>query len=122
MTRVDFTKDDPREDEDAFGFTCPEGMSYCSVREYVWLGVMGFCGCYDDALFKEFFHVMGKLWEARSNDESWHYECTSDKLQELILHCLNEKKLVEHGGSVRGSWLTEKGIRLCKMLEKDLSQ
>ena len=118
---IDFAVKDPRESKDDFDYLDPKGVSHRSVRAYVW-NTLGLCGCYDDELHTHVFFILGKLWHARKTDDYFYYDHKSEHhlLHELILHILADKNLTEHGGSVRGSWLSQKGADLCELLEKDL--
>lgn len=91
-----------------------DGDRFDSVREYVWISVLEFCGCYNDELFEKVFAVLMAMYEAKSGGTVRYYDGTI--LEELILHVLTSKELCEHGTGVRGSWLTDKGVELCKLI------
>jgi len=93
-----------------------------SYEQYVWSGVLDLCGCYSESLFDLTFEILGKLYEAKiTKDGSYFYDYKEQSqhytdLQELILHNLSRANLTEHGCSVRGGWLTDKGFKLCEMI------
>ena len=113
-------------DNDEFNFTCPEGISYRSAKEYIWCSVLGFCGCYSDLIYDLTFKILDDLYDAHKTGVGYYYEYEGvsedyQGLQELILHVLDSKGLTDHGCSVRGSWLSEKGVKLYeKYLLKDV--
>lgn len=100
----------------------PDGCHYVSAKQYAWITAFGFCGCYDDGLFDLTFEILEKLHKASlPGGEHYYYEyegVTDERkwVQELILHVFDDKELTEHGGSVRGSWLSEKGRELCALV------
>jgi len=107
-----------------FEYEAPDGCHYESRQSYVWTGVMKFCGCYSDSLFNLFFDILAKLYRAKLEGGSYFYEYKNKTeaetdLQELILHALDAHDFAEHGTSVRGCWLTDKGVELCKLVWPD---
>jgi hypothetical protein len=97
-----------------------DGRSFDSPCDYIWLEMLGFCGCYSRSLYDLTFKILQHLYEAHQKDEPWYYEYESKNeaetdLQELILHMFDAKRWTEHGTSVRGSWLTEEGARIASI-------
>ena len=88
-------------------YICSQGLTWNNKKEYIWSGFMGFCGCYDETLYNLFFRTLDLLYFAK-NKEPFYYDGTLE--QELILHCLDSKDLIEHGTAIRSSWLTGKGV------------
>jgi len=79
------------------------------------------CGCGSDEPLKMIYEVL------KAHDQH-HYDydnkkkscisaCGNEASWEFILHVLDNYNFMEHGGSVYGSWLTDKG----KNLLNDLS-
>lgn len=106
--------------ENQFEYTAPDGISYDSPKQYIWIEVFGYCGCHDDYLFDLTFQILENLYQAKLKNTAWFYEYQNVSkeycaLQELILHSFDAKEITEHGSSVRGSWLTDKGIELAEL-------
>ena len=82
--------------------------------EVVWMGMFDFCGCGNPRV-----HLDTLLSTLRKMD-LWH---TAKELpnytpeEELWLYFLNLHEFAEHGSSVFGSWLSEKGKHLKCVLE-----
>lgn len=82
--------------------------------EVVWMGMFDFCGCGN-----WWVHLDTLLSTLRKMD-LWH---TAKELpnytpeEELWLYYLNLHEFAEHGSSVFGSWLSEKGKHLKCVLE-----
>ena len=78
---------------------------------------IGMCGCghYDERLdiLKEVLNAC-PLWELEKTPE---YLRTP--LGEWFLCLLDKAELIEHGSSIGGSWLTEKGTRLLNALNDE---
>ena len=110
----------PEWKEQNFAFLAPNGCNYNSPTRYL-SSVIGLCGCASDSIEELAVYLMKKMYEARINDTSFYYEY-KDKTeleqdhQELMLHMLGHADLTEHGSAVRGSWLTDKGVEMCKIL------
>lgn len=88
--------------------------------EKYWIEELGFCGCYGES-FVFFFQVLDEIWQKNKANEVYFYRYkeTSDLeqgFQELCLMIMDKDQLTEHGSSVRGSWLTEKGRKLAEEL------
>ena len=89
------------------------------VHEWYFVEIMGFCNCYDDNLFSDIMAVLAafeqnnRLYYDKFNIEG------PDKYKELILHVMTDKGLLEHGSSIRGSWLTEKGLGIIKTIRSN---
>jgi hypothetical protein len=102
-------------------YTAPDGCRYESPKNYAWVGLLGFCGCYSHHLYDLTFDILQKLYIANQTDDGYFYDYidkTDDhkSLQELILHVFDDKGWTEHGSSVRGSWLTSEGLEVCNLI------
>lgn len=86
------------------------------VHSWYFIEVMGFCGCYSDDLFSDIMAVLRKF----EKKPCLYYDAINldgpDKYKEMILHVMTDKGLLEHGSSVRGSWLTERGKQVIKTI------
>lgn len=100
-------------------FTDAEGCYWGNKEDYLGhlLGFCG-CGCPDDAL-----HFVGDLLELiDSGFENANFINDAEKifsntgLQYLVYYFLDDKGLIEHGGSVPG-WLTDYGKDFLKEIK-----
>lgn len=89
---------------------------YESPADFLWFYVLNGCGCGSSSDFKE---EAWKLFEdfALDREEKWNlYE---NPLRELLGHWLDSKDLIEHGTSIRGSWLNDEGKKLYETLKNN---
>lgn len=88
------------------------GWAYLVIFKH--LGMCG-CGQYDERLdlLKEVLNA-APLYETENTPE---YLRTP--LGEWFLCLLDKAEIIEHGGTIGGSWLTEKGKRLLDALNND---
>lgn len=87
-------------------------MNELNSLERFWVEQLGLCGCsgYSE---KHVEDVFSRLYCAHVNDESFYYDYSNEKIaaiEELVLMIFDKVGLTEHGSSVRGSWLTPKGV------------
>jgi hypothetical protein len=100
-----------------------DGVSWHDYKEYVFIGLLGFCDCRDDKLYHDIFTVLEAYGKAAKEGELLYYDKllagNPAKYVELILHCLTRAELLEHGSSLRGSWLTQKGQEVVEKLQAE---
>lgn len=86
-------------------FTGPDGCEYDTAAEYLWVGVLGGCGCGDvrnpQLAVDVLAYFATDLLARDSAAFTWEYE--------IVAHWFDSVGLLEHGSSIRGSWLTDKG-------------
>lgn len=98
-------------------------MNLSEVRA-IFFDDFGFCGCGSPESAAEYLLAGLAALKARS-DSDWsdaaQDECNKffpeygRKAPEVFsLYLLDKAELIEHGGSISGSWLTEKGIEFLK--------
>ena len=77
------------------------------------------CGCPEEAI--SFLLELLELCPLYDNREPFEKLIPNEGLQYLTLYTLDHFDLIEHGTSVRGSWLTDKGKAILELLrnEKD---
>lgn len=86
----------------------------------------GFCGCGCLSMSIKFVRDVLNCYEDREEDNLSPYlkldkakeVCGNDNITDFILHWLDSMELTEHGSSVYGSWLTEKGKALRNYLKE----
>lgn len=85
----------------------------------------GFCGCGCLTMSIKFIRDILNCYEDEKDWSTPHLKldkakeaCCNDNITDFILHWLDTVELTEHGGSVYGSWLTEKGNALRNYLKK----
>jgi len=110
-----------------FLYKAENGVGYDSPKQYFGIEVMGFCGCASDYLIDVTWNIINGLYLAKKNDESWFYDYEGKKedytsLQECILFILDSKEIIEHGSSIRGSWLTDKGFAIIDKIIKEQNE
>lgn len=80
---------------------------------------LGFCGCgrpQDIAsMFKKHMNLISLSSKDRWDNEDNKKTISSDE-HLLVLYILDSKKIIEHGGSVYGGWLSESGKEMLKEL------
>lgn len=107
------------------GYTDSDGCWYdndtAELWDAIWCGVFGFCGCGDVG---EQFDRLLKVLHLLDNNDKRHEERIRNITElnkrpdlHIYLYILDDKDFSEHGGSVLGSWLTEKGVALLRVLE-----
>lgn len=89
-------------------YICPEGYSHLYLEDMINVGLFGFCGCgmpdYEMKRFREVIHKIKKGEELLNEDQ-------------IYLYLLDKMEYTEHGSSIFGSWLNEKGEALLFLLD-----
>lgn len=86
----------------------------------------GFCGCGCLYMSIKFTRDILNCYEDREEDNLSPYlnlnkakeVCDNDNITDFILHWMDFCELTDHGSSVYGSWLTDKGKALRDYLKK----
>ena len=101
-------------------FVDSEGCSYPSYESYVITGLLGLCGCFDDDLGNDIMTILRQFAATKGHISIDDIKIDGhEQYRELILHDLTRVDLLEHGGNVGGSWLTDKGREVAtKLLER----
>lgn len=113
----DWLKTDPES-----GFLVgPDGCHYSNEHQAAHYGLLHLCGCGcpEDAF--NFCRDVLVIFDRRDQTKEWiNAEAAvkdlilqrPDDAAHVISHLLSHIKLLEHGGSVGGSWLTDEGARI----------
>lgn len=99
-------------------YKAPDGAWYDSPEEYFWMEILGGCGCgTSDILAEEAWAVFDYF--AKKEYVAGFFDDNGKR--EILAHWMSSKdEFFEHGGSVYGTWLTEKGRDLYLKLSKDI--
>lgn len=94
-----------------FGLLDQDECSWNTVEDWLFIGILGGCGCGSS---EEFGKAAVSLLEFFATDilerKGSIYE--NDGFRELLAHWFDSKDLIEHGSSINGSWLTDKGKQI----------
>ena len=98
------------EDED--GISYPGGM-----RGMFESKELNLCGCGSDNIKDDIINIIKEFLKDTEYNHSYITDICKEleldeKYVEMILFYLDDKGLLEHGGSIRGSWLSDKGKKL----------
>ena len=95
-----------------------DNCSWESPEQWLFGDIIGGCMCgSSDKLTKDTWEVLdyfSKPFEKRGVENPIQESLT----KELIAHILDDKELLEHGGSIFGSWLTEEGKNVYNIILK----
>lgn len=114
-----------------------DGCGYEDFEQLVMSGVLGFCGCGSPEKAAGFLldvlrHIAAQRvmcdspeWGEMSLGQRGQYyrkraedrEALMGRSEMLVLYWLDKEGYSEHGSSVNGCWLTDKGYELLEMLE-----
>lgn len=101
------------------GFEDENKFFYETKADYLCTGVLGLCGCGDPKAVANYIknmflkHVQQAVPEDHSCWDRTYYE---DLPAMFFLLWANNHDYIEHGTTIRCSWMTEKGIELLKDL------
>lgn len=96
-----------------YDFEGPDGLYYNSAYDYVWIGLLGFCGCGDPDRYRE---PLMSLLEYFDNNNFQYRELSDVEL--LLSYILDSKGLTEHGSSLTHCQLTERGKMAKELMSK----
>jgi len=100
---------------DEFDYIDQDGVSFNSPDEWLFIGILGGCGCgsYDD-FGKDMIKLL-KFFSTPHENREW--SIYDDRYYELLSHWMDNKKLIEHGSGIGGAWLTEKGNNILDVIK-----
>lgn len=97
------------------GYDDAEGGYHDTICDYIESEIFGMCGCGED---ENKLPIAKKLlaacdtraeWVVAQNQMTEIIKAEPEAVAHLLLHFLNKLEVMEHGGSVGGSWLTPLG-------------
>ena len=120
-------------DKDSDSYECLT-QNYCTEASSIdgeflklfLIEAFNFCGCGCLSMSIKFIHDVLNCYEDREEDNLSPYlnldkaieVCGNENITDFMLHWLDSVELTEHGISVYGSWLTDKGKALRDYLNK----
>ena len=105
---------DLKENEDG-SFTSPDGCNWDSKAEYIYMGVLPSCGCGDPSSIGKYVKEMflKHVKQTDSDDYScWDITTYEDLPVMFFLSWADREGYIEHGVTIRCSWMTEEGDEL----------
>jgi hypothetical protein len=98
----------------------PDGAHYANEHMVYHYAVLGLCGCGNP---EEAYNFCREALSACDRRGGGEWTSAQDAVRDLILrdpdvaahailHLLDNLQLIEHGGSIGGSWLTPRGERI----------
>ena len=121
---------DKQKQEDG-SYLDPEGCHHDDAESYIQCYVLGFCGCgmaetnlrYVRDCLRHIANLR-LVWEKEKPESEAAYKEWDEAGKKLMgnaeyftRYVLDQKELTEHGGSVGGAWLTDKGEELLADLD-----
>ena len=104
-----------QEQTDENDYIDQDGTSWNSPEDWLWIGILGGCGCGNSYELSEL--VLKVLELFATEHEKREFSVYDDLKYEIIAHWLDSKDLIEHGTSINGSWLTEKGESIYNVIK-----
>lgn len=101
-----------------------DDYGYETLEDIAAMGMLRLCGCVGDDLLPAVSRILRDL--KRPEDGEWvgwgelcekHFSGSKD-IGYLVLSYLDCTGIIEHGSSIRGSWLTRKGEELLDLLNE----
>ena len=92
----------------AFGYYDVSGLYHDDLETLIQCGLFDFCGCGIPA-----YVLRGFRDTLRGQQE----DKLADNEMQIYLYILNKDEYLEHGSSIFGSWLTQKGKALLTLLD-----
>ena len=99
----------------------PDDCYYDTEQEAMYYGQIGLCGCGQP---EEVHRLLLDCMSAINDDHPSLISAEKvarivserpDVVAEMILHFLDSREVTEHGGSVYGSWLTDRGKQMLEI-------
>lgn len=92
-----------------------DGVSWDTPLGWLWSGILGGCWCgSSEELANDAFIVLSLFATDKSFEK--RQEIYDHPEYEVIAHWMDKEGLIEHGTSVAGSWLTDKGEQIHQVL------
>lgn len=97
-----------------FNFIDPSGHHWENKYDWLFNELIGGCACGNsEKIAEDVYKVFVSIAEERDDRYKTIYK---SRYHELIAHVFDSRGITEHGSSVGGSWLTEKGQKIYNYL------
>ena len=99
----------------------PDGCHYENEADAMYYGQLQLCGCgCPEEIHKFLLDCMALRKDDYPNIIDYEkieqlIQEKPDVVAEFVLHFLDQKEVIEHGGSVYGSWLTKRGQQMLEI-------
>lgn len=101
-------------DDAEYPYLDQNGVSHTSPEAWFWIEILGGCGCGSSEEFAgravALLRHFGTEWDDRKG-------YPDDEFSELLAHWFDSHDLIEHGSSIGGSWLSNKGQAILNVIE-----
>ena len=104
---------------DGDGFIDKEGCSWESKVDYLCIKILPSCGCGDPKSIGTYVKEMLLKYVNQSNSKDyscWNLVSYDDLSVMFFLSWADNEEYIEHGSTIRCSWMTKKGNELLKDL------
>jgi hypothetical protein len=99
-----------------------DGTTYETAEELVLTGMLDFCGCgAPDAAGKFLMNTLQGMKDFHDSKITWEErdaKFSDEGVRYFVYYILEKEGLTEHGTSVNGSWLTDKGNEILTYLKE----
>lgn len=89
------------------GWEDQDGVFHESPSQWLFVSVLGGCGCGSSDSFAE--EAVGLLRDFGADHDARTIRVYDDRFHELLAHWFDHAGLIEHGTSIAYPWLTPKG-------------
>lgn len=97
------------------------GCHYDDAESLILTGMLGWCGCgAPDAAGQFLLKILKSFDDYHAGKITWQQRdalISDEGIRYFVYYVIAEKDLTEHGTSVNGSWLTDKGREIMEDLE-----
>lgn len=97
-----------------FDYVDQDGISFNSPANWLFTGIMGGCGCGSSDDIADKAVAVLEFFSREIGSRDWNF---IDGENEILAHWLDSKDLLEHGSSIGGSWLSQKGEQVLKAIK-----
>ena len=115
MTREQIELIGLRTNDDMTELYGSDNCFYCDLDGAIWCGIFNFCGCGDRGYELERIYKTLKILNREDRLDREEIYPVENGYQ-IYLYLLDKFEFTEHGYSIYGSWLTEKGKALMYVL------
>jgi hypothetical protein len=105
------------------GWEDESGCHWDSPAEYLFIGVLPSCGCGDPESIGRYVRDMLRSHVSTADDHSpWDANSYEDMPLMFFLSWADREGYIEHGTTIRCSWLTDRGQELMRDLNAVLAE